>query len=417
MIRNVILLADASASYVVGGLSQLERLLCNLDEWFALADGGSPDLPQVTVLWRTHSLFDRRPTLSDKRSLRLRIEHVVNEANISSRSGTDGRQEKTLLMRTNVVLARNALERALQDSPPSIPLAICSEWPIRQPTSTNGSVWDALVEQLPASGVESRAGAPIMPGVLEGPADHGKVERRLFRSLGKESDGLGARYVNRPISTWLSRYLASAAIMPNTVTFGVAAVTLVSAWYLTRGTYWAFLLGTALFQLASILDGCDGEIARVKFRETRSGAWMDTWMDMIGNHLYVVALGIGLWRQPTAIPWLPTFYLSESLLSALGMALAVWAVARYTERNSGASHFRDFGRSVITSTRVEGHQRKVWLLLGQLTRKDTYTLVFLILAAAGYPEAILHLLATGVVIHAVALVVSSRQSKRLAVTT
>jgi CDP-L-myo-inositol myo-inositolphosphotransferase len=205
--------------------------------------------------------------------------------------------------------------------------------------------------------------------------------------------------------------------MPNTVTFGVAAVTLVSAWYLTRGTYWAFLLGTALFQLASILDGCDGEIARVKFRETRSGAWMDTWMDMIGNHLYVVALGIGLWRQPTAIPWLPTFYLSESLLSALGMALAVWAVARYTERNSGASHFRDFGRSVIASTRVEGRQRKVWLLLGQLTRKDTYTLVFLILAAAGYPEAILHLLATGVVIHAVALVVSSRQSKRLAVTT
>jgi phosphatidylglycerophosphate synthase len=396
MIRNVILLADASASYVVGGLSQLERLLCNLDEWFALTDGGSPDRPLVTVLWRTQSLFDRRPTLSGERSLRLRVEHVVNEASIASRSGTDGRQEETLLMRTNVVLARNTLERALQDSPPSIPLAISSEWPTRQVTSTNGSLWDTLVEQLPARGVESRTGPLGLPGVLDGPADRGKVERRLFRSLGKASDGLGARYVNRPISTWLSRYLAKTAITPNTVTFGAAAVTLVSAWYLTSGTYWGFLLGTALFQLASILDGCDGEIARVKFRETRSGAWMDTWLDMIG---------------------LPTVYLSESLLSALGMALAVWAVARYTERNTGDSHFRDFGRSVITSTKVEGRPRKVWLVLGQLTRRDTYTLVFLILAAAGYPEAILHLLATGVVIHVVALVVSSRQSKQPAVAT
>jgi phosphatidylglycerophosphate synthase len=247
--------------------------------------------------------------------------------------------------------------------------------------------------------------------VVDRPTDVPHVERALFRSLGKSSDGLGARYVNRPISTWLSRYIAKTAITPNAVTLLVTVVTLVSAWYLTRGTYWGFLLGTALFQLASILDGCDGEIARVKFRDTRSGAWMDTWLDMIGNHLYVVALGVGLWRQPSAVPWLQDFYLAEGILTALGMAIAVWAVAEYTSRNTGASHFRDFGRSVITSTSVQGRQRAVWLVLAQITRRDTYTLIFLLLAAVGYAEGILHLLAAGVVIHAVAIVVSRRQSR------
>ena len=46
--------------------------------------------------------------------------------------------------------------------------------------------------------------------------------------------------------------------------------------------------GALLFLLHSILDGCDGEIARLKFLESRGGAALDFWGD---NTVHVAVFG------------------------------------------------------------------------------------------------------------------------------
>src|SRR6266496_2179547 len=47
----------------------------------------------------------------------------------------------------------------------------------------------------------------------------------------------------------------------------------------------------------SILDGCDGELARVRLQQSKLGAWLDTFVDDVLNVLITVSVGIGLWRS------------------------------------------------------------------------------------------------------------------------
>jgi CDP-L-myo-inositol myo-inositolphosphotransferase len=49
-----------------------------------------------------------------------------------------------------------------------------------------------------------------------------------------------------------------------------------------------------LFQIFSILDGCDGEIARAKFMESERGRRLDDLFDVLSNILLVLGLGFGL---------------------------------------------------------------------------------------------------------------------------
>src|SRR5262249_51385339 len=63
------------------------------------------------------------------------------------------------------------------------------------------------------------------------------------------------------------------------------------------GGYAAMVAGFACQQLQSILDGCDGELARVRLQQSKLGAWLDTFVDDVLNGLLTVALGIGLWRS------------------------------------------------------------------------------------------------------------------------
>jgi len=46
-----------------------------------------------------------------------------------------------------------------------------------------------------------------------------------------------------------------------------------------QGTWATLALGALLVQLQSILDGCDGEIARLKFKSSKIGEWLDNVLD------------------------------------------------------------------------------------------------------------------------------------------
>jgi phosphatidylglycerophosphate synthase len=55
-------------------------------------------------------------------------------------------------------------------------------------------------------------------------------------------------------------------------------------------------IGGALFLLHSILDGCDGELARLRFQESRRGGLLDFWGDNLVHVTVFGAMGIGLAR-------------------------------------------------------------------------------------------------------------------------
>lgn len=117
----------------------------------------------------------------------------------------------------------------------------------------------------------------------------------LLKSAEKASDGFVSRWLNRPISRQISAILLRIpAIRPWHVTLGVGIVAVAMFLCLLIGTYGGLIAGALLFQAASVLDGVDGEIARVTYRSSVGGALLDTYVDMGTNLAFFLGVTINL---------------------------------------------------------------------------------------------------------------------------
>jgi phosphatidylglycerophosphate synthase len=146
------------------------------------------------------------------------------------------------------------------------------------------------------------------------------AKNTFLRHSGKSQDGIVAKFLNRPISRVITRLLLKLPITPNAWTILTFALAPVAFVYLVRGDYIGFLAGTAVFQLINILDGCDGEIARAKYLDSERGRRLDAFCDFVANLLFVLCLGIGLFRQPAVSANVGLLYLLESLITFFIMA-------------------------------------------------------------------------------------------------
>ncbi len=214
-------------------------------------------------------------------------------------------------------------------------------------------------------------------------------EKRLLRGSGKSQDGLVSRFINRPVSRLISRALLKTPVTPSAWTLSIFLLPLAGAAFLTRGDYASVIVGLLFFQLYSILDGCDGEIARAKYLESRRGRQLDTWCDTVGNLLLVLGLGCGLSRQMAP----SIFYFIESIIVAILIAANELLLAIQIQsppKTDGALYPRH-QQMVERSGLIFLGERFVWWLV-QLTKRDVALLAFLFLALAGRPTWILHLL-------------------------
>jgi phosphatidylglycerophosphate synthase len=117
-----------------------------------------------------------------------------------------------------------------------------------------------------------------------------RAEWTLLRTLKGPLDGYVDRYINRKCSSWLTRCLLQTSLSPNAITILSMTVGLVAAGAFAFGSYLTGVLGAVLFQLAAILDCCDGEVARLKFLESPVGEQLDIILD----NLVHVALFAGI---------------------------------------------------------------------------------------------------------------------------
>jgi len=126
--------------------------------------------------------------------------------------------------------------------------------------------------------------------------DREAAERKLDRWLVKPTDGIYAR-LNRKISVPISRQLIKFAVTPNMVSIFTLGVGIASAGFFASGGYWSTLLGALLCLFASILDGSDGEVARLKLQESDFGCWLETICDYAFYLFLLVGMTIGQWRS------------------------------------------------------------------------------------------------------------------------
>jgi len=119
-----------------------------------------------------------------------------------------------------------------------------------------------------------------------------KAEKYLLSSLKKKTDGPISFYLNRPISLFFSRFLSQFNITPNQITIFSFFMSIFAAFLISQKSYSELAVGGIIAQFASIIDGCDGEIARLKFSSTDYGAWLDRVLDRYSDGFLIAALTI-----------------------------------------------------------------------------------------------------------------------------
>ena len=132
--------------------------------------------------------------------------------------------------------------------------------------------------------------------VVNAPRDRLIAERKLDEWLVKPTDGRFAR-MNRRISIPISRQLIKFPITPNMVTLFTLAVSFLAGVFFAMGGYWNMVIGALLSVWASILDGCDGEVARLKLRVSNFGCWLETICDYLYYLFIFVGMSVGLTRS------------------------------------------------------------------------------------------------------------------------
>ncbi|RMD78705.1 MAG: di-myo-inositol-1,3'-phosphate-1'-phosphate synthase [Gammaproteobacteria bacterium] len=118
----------------------------------------------------------------------------------------------------------------------------------------------------------------------------------LERLRAKANDGPVSRWLNRPLSIRLTRRLAAWPLTPNQLSVAVFLLSVLAAWLLARPGYAALAAGGLLAQAASVLDGCDGELARLRHQRSDFGGWLDAVLDRYADALLLGGLAWHAYR-------------------------------------------------------------------------------------------------------------------------
>ncbi len=133
--------------------------------------------------------------------------------------------------------------------------------------------------------------------------DHQKAEKTLLESLrGKSNDGPVSRWLNRPISTRISKFLVNFNITPNQISIFSFVLSMIAAGLFALGNYWFLAFGGIIAQFASIIDGSDGEVARLKYLSSDYGGWFDAVLDRYADAFLLFGLTWYVYSQDLS-PW------------------------------------------------------------------------------------------------------------------
>jgi len=238
-------------------------------------------------------------------------------------------------------------------------------------------------------GCDAIRSCPIEPRAwqdVDTPAKLGEARRRLLSTARKPTDGPVARWFNRPISLWTSRWLLRLGVSPNGATVMAFVAGMLGA-TLAASTSWPVLVAAAvLVQLGSIWDGCDGEVARLTFRRTRFGSWFDTISDNLRILALVVGATIGVYRRTGH--W---GVLAVGGTALFGVAALYWVMNRHLRRTRAEGSQLAILAEVEEARASLGHNRLLRLLVSirGFARQDVALALAALALAANLPHVIL----------------------------
>lgn len=206
--------------------------------------------------------------------------------------------------------------------------------------------------------------------------------RRIISATGKPGDGIVSRHINRPVSQAITRVaLGIAGARPGHATLAAALIGIAMLAMLLAGGSTGLLIGAALFQLASIVDGVDGEMARATFRSSDRGAMLDSLTDAATNLSFIAGVSFNVFSGGDRMAGLAG--VAGFAMLALGSSL----LAIQSRRDGGAFSFD------ALKHRINRKPSRLKQLLIWITMRDFYAFAAFVAILAGWAAPLLMLFA------------------------
>jgi len=152
---------------------------------------------------------------------------------------------------------------------------------------------------------------------VRNPTEAIEASRVLWQSLTSSSDGWVDRVFNRPVGRPLSRWLSRTPVTPNQISWASILLGVVAGVLFGLGdSRWA-VAAAVLFQVSAVLDCVDGDVARIVFKESPMGKWLDLVGDQVVHLSVFAGIAVGLERAGTQAPvvWLGAAAMAGAILS------------------------------------------------------------------------------------------------------
>jgi len=132
-----------------------------------------------------------------------------------------------------------------------------------------------------------------------------------------------------------------------------------------------------LSQISSIVDGCDGEVARLKFQGSKYGAWFDAVLDRYADALIILGMVYGWWSIHSEVCiWIVGFF------AMMGSFMNSYTAIKYDEvllkRRENVRVGRDLRLFLIMVGALLGQIYYTLFVLGVLTNFVSLRRIFLL---------------------------------------
>jgi choline kinase/phosphatidylglycerophosphate synthase len=202
------------------------------------------------------------------------------------------------------------------------------------------------------------------------------AEGMLYRSTRKPTDGPVSRWLNRPISIQFSRAFIALGVTPNQISFLTLLLGLMAAWSISCGNYAHVAIAGLLFQLSSILDGSDGEVAKLRMTGSRKGEWIDTLVDCLTYLAFFTGVIVGHYQRTQSFAVLSVGFLS------LAVTVLTASVMYFYLLNTGSGSLRKFA-TAFTEMASDRDRHPIYRLMNGLSFavvRDFFSFLFCIFA-------------------------------------
>ena len=212
-------------------------------------------------------------------------------------------------------------------------------------------------------------------------SERSAAEHMLTEYIRKNTPMFIAREINKRISLPVSLVLARLRVSPNTITIVNIFIGLCAGIGAAGLTYTGVLLGAILFEIASIVDGCDGEVAKLTFRTSKFGQYIDSISDNLSLASFLTGMMIHQYRITDKIN---SFVWGGLLLIGVAGILAI--MADYLKRRTNSASFVTYDKEFLQRLPADKTPKLILFLVKYLKilfKKDCFSTVFLLFAILG----------------------------------